>query len=96
MDPQRCKWCGELPSSLYRDGCWNVYCYCLMAGASIEYYFEKHNNAVEWWNKTFGIDGLVSKELASIQPECSCESRDLMWYGCRCSYSAWKKSNSLK
>ena len=91
----RCRFCGTYPTFFNMSGGWNIYCDCLFGAGAAQDFYADWNDAVKSWNDNYGQPGTVVEEAAPIgeAPNCLCDSRELMWYGCRCAYSKWKQGS---
>ena len=95
LELQRCRHCYGEPYTMYVNGAWVVGCNCIHTVDSGTHSYSDWDEAVLRWNKNYGLlDSVEEIGKQGISFDCTCDSRDLFWYGCRCNYAESKKNKN--
>lgn len=89
----KCRYCGQQPNFFNISGGWNITCDCFFCSMSSNAFFSDWEDAVNHWNTNYGenqFTHVTTVEDTNVMPACTCSNRELMWYGCRCSFAKWK------
>ena len=95
LDVNRCRHCYGEPYTMFLNGAWIFGCNCLLASDSANISYSDYDEAVAKWNRNYGVVDIIDGfGKQGISFTCTCDSKDLFWYGCRCNYAKSKHNKS--